>query len=816
MFADARIVTAATLLTQLAGFGKTLLIAHLFGAAADLDGYYLALIIPSLLVGVITGSLQAGLVTVYVGLLEQSDTRSSTQLISQLGTLLVLLLGALCILLWIAAESVTGLLVLTNSPTLLTATASAFRVVVFVLLLNTVADYLALILNSHKRFSLAAISPVFNVLLSTIILAVWTNGGQEALTYGLLAGVALQIVLLYWGLKRLEIHLSFAWPRLTGNLSKVVSLATTMVAGILLVNLNLAVDQVMASMLGEGAVSIIGYANRFHGLIVQILVVGMGTVLLPHLAELLLSGRQEAIRDIYQRLAPPLVSASAIAPIVIVLLSAPVLVLLLGHGALSNANILTISTTWFWYSIGLLPMAWGIFLARYFQATSNLGFITRLATVSVIANIIFNLLLIGPLGLSGLAISTTLVYVVVAWLYHRRFVAETNFKLRNVAAKSLGLLAAVAFFLAWALPPEINVAHWGPILGGAALSLAAIYLAFRRYKKTPMIETLPNTTVPCPVCGSPEHRRLFDTKDYKNRVSESLFTVSRCLNCGVGYLSTRPTEAALEEYYDEAFYWSFENDALAMSDAEQVLQSRRQQIDAKAHWLSSLPPGRLLDIGTQKGEFIHHMQQCGWDTEGIEFSTTPPNLFDMPIRYGEFLEMPFDAELQYDCITMWAVLEHVYEPARYVARIAQLLRPGGRFIFLVTNFNTAQGRLFEMDDFPRHLNLFTKRSLNELLQKNGLQPVRRSTDQRIFGGHLQGGLIYLAKRLGGYSRSAAMLEWKHPETLVPFFHQWRGKPRLAMRVLSRFDRALLAPIEWLLDRLGFGFIMTIESEKVQP
>ena len=225
-------------------------------------------------------------------------------------------------------------------------------------------------------------------------------------------------------------------------------------------------------------------------------------------------------------------------------------------------------------------------------------------------------------------------------------------------------------------------------------------------------------------------------------------------------------------------------------------------------------PGKLLDIGTQKGEFIHHMKQHGWSVEGVEFSTTPPNLFDLPIRYGEFLEMPFADDAQYDCITMWAVLEHVYEPAKYVEKIAQLLKPGGRFIFLVTNFNTLQGRFFEMDDFPRHLNLFTKASANELLQHNGLRLVRRSTDQRIFGGHLLGGLIYLAKRLGGYSRAEAMLEWKNDKTLVPFFHHWHGKPLLTMRVLSRLDRLLLTPVEWLLDRLGFGFILTIEAEKV--
>ena len=339
MFAQARVVTAASLLTQVAGFCKTLLIAHLFGAAAALDGYYLALVIPSLLVGVIAGSLQAGFVTVYVKLLEANDSRPAGYLVSQLTTLLLMFLGALCVILWLCAEPLMALLVLSDNVTLMAATVAAFRVVVFILLLNSLADYFALVLNSHRRFSLAALSPLASVLLSTVILAAWTDGGQNALTYGLLAGVCAQIALLIGGLKHTGVRVGLAWPRLGGDLREVLLLAISMITGILLVNVNLAVDQVMATLLGEGAVSIIGYANRFNGLVVQILIVGVGTVLLPHLAQLLAAGRQKEIADIYLKLALPLTGAAIVAPIIIVLCSVPLLTTFLGHGALTQAEL---------------------------------------------------------------------------------------------------------------------------------------------------------------------------------------------------------------------------------------------------------------------------------------------------------------------------------------------------------------------------------------------------------------------------------------------------------------------------------------------
>jgi len=71
---------------------------------------------------------------------------------------------------------------------------------------------------------------------------------------------------------------------------------------------------------------------------------------------------------------------------------------------------------------------------------------------------------------------------------------------------------------------------------------------------------------------------------------------------------------------------------------------------------------------------------------------------------------------------MWAVLEHVYEPRAYARRIASVLDAGGRFLGVVTNFNSIHARWLRADDFPRHLTMFTKSSLGALLREAGLQP----------------------------------------------------------------------------------------------
>ena len=56
----------------------------------------------------------------------------------------------------------------------------------------------------------------------------------------------------------------------------------------------------------------------------------------------------------------------------------------------------------------------------------------------------------------------------------------------------------------------------------------------------------------CPVCGGGEYKALFDTRDYVFSCTDDIFRVNRCLKCGCGYLSPRPSKEDIPIYYPEA------------------------------------------------------------------------------------------------------------------------------------------------------------------------------------------------------------------------------------------------------------------------
>lgn len=320
--------------------------------------------------------------------------------------------------------------------------------------------------------------------------------------------------------------------------------------------------------------------------------------------------------------------------------------------------------------------------------------------------------------------------------------------------------------------------------------------------------------VPCPLCRSSDSRHLFWTRDYVFQVSTQRFGVKRCNACGAGFASPRPPEQDMGHYYPPAFYWAWEGSEDAL-DWTSVMKSREVQLQAKATWLQGLAPGNLLDIGAQKGEFLWFMAQRGWKVQGVEMDSKVPNPAGLPIRYGDFLNMDFP-EQSFDVVTLWAVLEHVYDPLSFVEKAARLLRPGGSLIVLVTNMNSIQARYYQADDYPRHLTLFTRASIRRMCQATGLELQQVSTDQRIFGGSLSGGLVYAIKRLLGYRQDEALFEWKQLKDPQLFWTKWRGRPSTTIKMISRLDRLITLPIEKLLDGFGYGFILTFKAQKLAP
>ena len=218
-------------------------------------------------------------------------------------------------------------------------------------------------------------------------------------------------------------------------------------------------------------------------------------------------------------------------------------------------------------------------------------------------------------------------------------------------------------------------------------------------------------TVNCNLCGSNNYRVIYSMPDARYFVEE-WFSVVECVNCGLGFVNPRPTPSEMSKYYPASYYDYFEHER----------DYHFHRYAAESEFLSKggiSEQGLLLDVGCANGDFPRFMQQRGWTVEGVEVSPNSRTVTDFKVYNQNFTEIEVD-EPYYDAITAWAVLEHVHNPMAYFKKAARVLKSGGIFVFLVTNFKSLSSRCLFLEDVPRHLYFFSKETIKEYLATSGL------------------------------------------------------------------------------------------------
>jgi 2-polyprenyl-3-methyl-5-hydroxy-6-metoxy-1,4-benzoquinol methylase len=233
-------------------------------------------------------------------------------------------------------------------------------------------------------------------------------------------------------------------------------------------------------------------------------------------------------------------------------------------------------------------------------------------------------------------------------------------------------------------------------------------------------------TVACNLCGSREHTFVYEMPD-RFYFPDEVFRVVECNGCGLGFVNPRPTFQEIAKYYPAEYFKTHTAQSSGNCFTRRYTQEARY-LDAVP---DSTPPRKLLDVGCASGDFPRFMATRGWQVEGVEVSPSTQPITDFPVYTQEFDKIPI-SEPRFDAVTAWAVLEHVHDPMAYFRKASQILKPNGRFIFLVTNFQSAASRHLFGEDVPRHLYFFTRDTVRRYLQSSGLSLEKEDNGSAVY------------------------------------------------------------------------------------
>ena len=218
-------------------------------------------------------------------------------------------------------------------------------------------------------------------------------------------------------------------------------------------------------------------------------------------------------------------------------------------------------------------------------------------------------------------------------------------------------------------------------------------------------------------------KNYINVKDYSNTQEE--FTIVSCETTNFLFTNPRPKEKDISKYYDFEDYISHSNKKNDfISKLYQVVRSF--SIKRKYKLISKLIRSKkILDIGSGTGEFLGYMKIKRFDTYGVEIAKKARELSIKNHKLNVKSSLSSLDETNFDIITMWHVLEHVYDLDGYMKRIKSLLNDKGIVIIAVPNHKCFDQKYYGKHwagwDVPLHLWHFDKESMLKLSKKYGFK-----------------------------------------------------------------------------------------------
>ena len=460
----AGVVGLAVLCSRVLGLAREQIFAALFGGGRVMDAFTIAFRIPNLLRDLFAeGALSTAFVTVFSRTAALQDTAAAWRLADKVATLTAVSLSAITVTGIATAPWLVAALAPGFDPGKAALTVTLTRIMYPFILLVSLAALVMGMLNARNVFGMPAMaSSFFNLgsIVSGVLLGYWLDPhfGARAilgLAIGTLVGGALQLVVQLPALRRAghSFHPDFHWRdpgvrsilRLMGP--SVIAASTT--------QLNVLVNSVFASQLGDGPTFWLTVAFRLMQLPLGIFGVALGTVALPLLARMAATGNTEAFRSELARGMRLTFLMTIPSSIGLMVLAEPIISVLYQHGRFGAHETAESAAALRFYAIGLCGYAALKVLVNAFYALERRRTPMLVSFLAVGLNLALNWTLTVRFnwGHRGLALSTACVATtnfLILYALMRSHLGRLESRAMLALLSKVALASAVLLLASWA------------------------------------------------------------------------------------------------------------------------------------------------------------------------------------------------------------------------------------------------------------------------------------------------------------------------------------------------------------------------------
>ncbi len=418
-------VGAMTFLSRIFGFIRDMVVARVFGADVGTDAFIVAFKIPNFLRRLFG---EGAFAQAFVPVFSEYKTQREHEEVKRLADHVAGTLGGVLLLVSVVGVIAAPIVVMVFAPGFLDEsdrfdlTTDMLRVTFPYILFIALTGFAGSMLNTYDRFGVPAFTPVLlNLVL--IGMALWVAPLMDepimALAWGVLVAGVAQLAFQIPFLLKLRLLPRPRWGTKNQGVRRIMKLMVPAILGSSVAQINLLLDTLIASFLVAGSVTWLYFSDRLVEFPLGVFGIALATVILPSLSRNHADSSPEVFSKTLDWALRWVLVIATPATVGLFLLAGPMLATLFQYGEFTPKDVTMASYSLMAYSLGLLGFITVKVLAPGFFARQDTKTPVKIGIISMVANMVMNIIFVFPLAHTGLALATSLSSFLNAVLLYR-------------------------------------------------------------------------------------------------------------------------------------------------------------------------------------------------------------------------------------------------------------------------------------------------------------------------------------------------------------------------------------------------------------
>lgn len=422
-------VAGFSLISRVTGMVRDIMMAAVLGTGPLADAFFVALKLPNMFRRIAAeGAFSVSFIPMYSKTLESGSEDEAAYFAGRTFSVMAVALSFFSILMMIGMPWVIRVIApgFYDDPERYWPAVEMTQITFPYLMLMSITAQFGGMLNAHHKFAPFAAAPIiFNFCNIAAIAGAYYlyPDSKSAVPYGLswavtISGV-LQLLMMIAFTRRYKIK--FHWQGIVPD-EKVRKMFRLMGPGIIgagILQINIFVDTLFASLLGAGAVSYLYYADRLNQLPLGVIGLAVGSALLPLLSRTISANDIKGSQELFNKSLEHTYLIALPTSVALLVTPMPFVALLFGRGEFTLEDINITSQVLMGYALGLPAYIAGKVFATVFWARQDTTTPVKISIATSLLNIALCVCFIKFLGVPGIALATGLSGWLQLILYRR-------------------------------------------------------------------------------------------------------------------------------------------------------------------------------------------------------------------------------------------------------------------------------------------------------------------------------------------------------------------------------------------------------------